>query len=90
MNKSWNSKEQVMKKLRPSCEQVVNMSSISNEQTSKKSTIPADGRVGGWLDHTGNNANSAPNWVGVGAWAELGNTFEYYNIFKYSNTSNET
>ena len=24
------------------------------------------------LDHTGNNANSAPNWVGVGAWAELG------------------
>ena len=22
---------------------------------------------------TGNNANSAPNWVGVGAWAELGN-----------------
>ena len=67
-----------MKNLWSSCEQVVNKSWTSNEQTSKKSTIPADGRVAGWpagwLDHTGNNANSAPNWVGVGAWAELGNS----------------
>ena len=35
------------------------------EQTGKKSTFPADGRmagrVAGWLDHTANNANSAPN-----------------------------
>ena len=32
------------------------------------------GRVAGWVgDEIEVNANSAPNWVGVGAGAELGN-----------------
>ena len=80
MNKFWTGKEQVMNKswTRHIHEQVV------RSKANKKSTIPAGGWVVGWEDHTGNNANSAPNWVGVRAWAKLGKNPNWIDLKKHS------